>query len=166
MSTGKNNVRKRKGFITKKTYNAFIKKHPTVDITFEQFKMILEESNKAIRDSILENELGFKLPNRLGYIAVTKFKPKKECYAVNWIETRRLGKKIPQLNLHSLGYIYQIKLYKNPNVRSLMVYKMNAHRIIKRMLAAKIKSGTDYLEIDRSYYNRRFNIVNMLKHSE
>ena len=45
----------------------------------------------------------------------------------------------------------------------LRVYKINAHRIIKRMLAKKIKEGySEYINIDKNYFNQRFRIENLL----
>lgn len=163
MSAKPNKVRNRVGLINKQIYKAFIQKHPSVDVSEQQFLTILKESTKTIRDHILENPLGFKLPYELGYIAVDKFKGLKDYFGVNWIETRRLGKLIPLLNLHSFGYFFKVKFYPNPRIKPLQVYKMNAHRKLNRMLAKKIKEGKEYIPIDKSYYSNRFKIGQTVK---
>jgi hypothetical protein len=161
MSSLQNKVRNRVGFINQRTYKEFSQKHP--DISYNEYVEVLKASNKAIRDTILNNPLGFKLPYNIGYLAVDKFKGLRDYVAIDWIATRRLGKKIPLTNLHSFGYFFKIKLYPNPRIKPLQVYKMTAHRILKRMLAASIKGGKEYLEIDRSYFSNRFKIGHNLK---
>lgn len=161
MSSGKNKITNRKNFINRETYLEFSKKHP--DISYTDYIAVLKESTKAIRDNILENPLGFKLPYNIGYIAVDKFKPLRHYRAIDWVNTRRLGKYVPLTNFHSYGYIFDIKFYPNYRISALRNYKMQAHRILNRMLAQSIKSGKQYLEIDRSYYSKRFRINEILK---
>lgn len=163
MSSEKNKVRNRVGFINRKAYKLFLEKHPNNTTTYEQYILILKESTKAIRDFILENPLGFKLPYNLGYIAVDKFKGLKDYVGIDWPATRRLGRVIPLMNLHSFGYFFKIKLYPNPKIKPLLIYKMNAHRKINRMLAANIKQGKEYLQIERSYFSNRFRIGQHIK---
>lgn len=159
MGAKKNIVGGRVGFINRKSYKAFIKKYPLSHVTYEEYISVLKKSNIHIRDFILTNELGFKLPLNLGYIAVKKFKPSKKHIAIDWVNSRRLGKRIPFTNFHSFGYSYSISLFKNSRVKPLYAYKMNAHRVIKRMLAKNIKNNTQqYLELDPAFFNKRFSI--------
>lgn len=163
MGANKNKVTGRVGFINRKTYNEFIKDNPTSTITYENFIKVLKESSIVIRDYVLNNELGFKLPYELGYIAVDKFKPSKSHISIDWVNTKRFGKKIPLTNLHSFGNVYKVKLYKNPKIKPLMGYKMTAHRILKRLIAQKVKSGkARYIPLETSYFGKRFNINNYL----
>lgn len=162
MGSEQNKVRNRLGFINHKTYNDFIEKYPKSDVTYEQYIRVTKESTSVIRDFILDNELGFKLPHNLGYIAVDKFKPSKDSLYIDWKNTRLLGKIIPFTNFHSLGYVFKIKLYKNSKIQPLKAYEMNTHRILKRMLAKKVKEGKQYIHIDRSYFNKRFSIDRFL----
>lgn len=165
MSSKPNKVRGRIGFINRKGYKAFKEKYKDEKITYTEYIAILKESNSAIREHILDNPLGFKIPYNLGYIAVDKFKGLKNYMAIDWVATRRLGRRIPLLNLHSFGYFFKIKLYKNPRIRPLKVYKMDPHRLINRALNLKIRSGKEYLEIDRSYFSNRFRIGQNIKHN-
>lgn len=163
MGAAKNKVTGRTNYISKGNYKLFIEKYPESDITYKEYITVLKESTITIRDHILENSLGFKLPQNLGYIAVTSFKTNKNFVAIDWVNTRKLGKVIPLTNFHSFGNAYKIRLFKNSRIKPLIVYKMNAHRIIKRMLAKNIKSGSNvYVHIDRSYFTKRFHIDNTL----
>lgn len=163
MSVNQNKVTGRKGFINRATYNAYKAKYPNDSTTYEEFITILKESNKDIREHILENPIGFKLPYNFGYMAVDKFKGLSHYVAIDWVNTRKLGKRVPLTNFHSFGYFYKIKLFKNPKIKPLFIYKMDPHRVINRMLAKRIKAGKNYLSIDKSYYSKRFRIGDYLK---
>lgn len=159
MGTGLNKVRNRTGFVNRASYKDFIKKNPKSNIEYDKYIQILKESNKTIRECILTNELGFKLPLNLGYIAITKFKQRDNYVVTDWQNSVKYKKLIPLTNLHSFGWMFKIKFYKNHRIKPLEIYQMQAHRNIKRMLAQKIKSGQqNYLELDNSYFNKRFSI--------
>lgn len=158
MGSNLNKIRERVGFINRETYLAFKEKYPDENITYSQYMQVLKESTRAIRDHVLENPLGFKLPYNLGYIAVDKYKPRSTFNVWDLRNSKLLHKQVPFLNLHSFGYMFKIRFYPNTRIKPLNVYKMNPHRIINRMLAKSIKGGKEYLEIDRSYYSRRFRI--------
>lgn len=164
MGSAKNKVAGRANYISRDEYNSFKEKYPTTPITYENFINILKTSTVCIRDHVLENPLGFKLPHNLGYIAVKKFKTNAKFFAVDWVNTLKLGRRIPLTNFHSFGHGFKIDFFKNSKIRPLMPYKMNAHRIIKRMLAQVIKAGDySYINIDKNYFTKRFNIENYLK---
>lgn len=160
---GVNKIGNRVNLLNKENYNEFKLKYPESDITYNNFVTILKESNELINYYILENELGFKLPNNLGYIAVNKFKQRGTYRVIDWKNTNKFNKIVPNLNLHSFGYMYTINLFKNPKSNALQVYKFNAHRLLKRELAQKIKKGKDYYSIDRNFFSKRLNIDNYLK---
>src|SRR5689334_22034598 len=119
MSSAKHRIGERIGFVNRKVYKEFNEKYKELGISYDDYISILKESTKAIRDSILENPIGFKLPYNLGYLAVDKFKPLHHYVAVDWPNTRRLGKLVPLLNLHSFGYMFSVKFYANHKIRAL-----------------------------------------------
>lgn len=163
MGANQNLIRGRVGFINRIYYNKFVEKNPSTTITYEQYISVLKQSTILIRDFILGNELGFKLPFNLGYIAVDKYKCSKNYVAVDWVNTRKLGRIIPLTNFHSLGYGFKVKLFKNSRIKPFQGYAMNAHRVIKRMLAKNIKEGThNYIAINKSVYSKRFAIDHYL----
>lgn len=165
MSAKPNKISGRRGFIGYKAYREFKKKHPNETVSYEEYIKILKTSTQCIRDHILDNPLGFKLPYNLGYIAVDKFKALNHYVSVDWVATKKLGKRVPLTNLHSFGHMFTIKLYPNPRKKPLLVYKMTAHRIINRLLAKRIKEGKEYLEIDRTYFSKRFRIGEHIKYN-
>lgn len=163
---GPNKIGNRVGFVNKKAHKEFVKKTGSA-ITVEQYKEIINESLLEIREYILENELGFKLPANLGYIAVNKFKQLDDYVVIDWQSTKKYKKVIPVVNLHSFGYMFKIQFFKNKSIRPLDVYFMNAHRHFKRALSKKIKAGEqNYMKLDNSFFTKRFRINNIFKNSE
>lgn len=166
MGAGLNKVRNRVNLINKQNYKEFITKFPKSEISYETFIKVLKESNKRIGNYILTNELGFKVPYNLGYIAITKFAQKEDYKVIDWVNTSRLNKVIPLTNLHSFGNMFKFELYKNRRIKPLLAYKMTAHRLIKRTLAKRIKDGKqNYLKLDNSYFNKRFAIERIIKNN-
>lgn len=163
MGAGKNKIKNRCNFINRETYNAFKDKYPETHITYNLFIDVLKNSTKLISEHILDNPLGFKLPYNLGYIAVDKFKAKDHYVIIDWKATRRLGKRVPLTNLHSFGFMYKIKFFKNPRINPLKNYSFNAHRLLNRKLGDNILTNSkEYIEIERNYFSKRFNIDNYI----
>lgn len=160
---GKNKIGNRTNYSNKATYNQFILKYPELNITYEEYFNIIKKSNQAINYYILNNELGFKLPRNLGYVAVNKFKQQSRYRVIDWKNSLKYGKEIPLLNLHSFGNMYKIDIFKNKRLNALRAYKFNAHRTLKRALAQKIKEGKDYFSIDKNFFSKRMDIDNYLK---
>lgn len=166
MGSGLNKIKNRINYSTQAYYKEFKQKYPNSKVTSEQYYEIIRNSNITIKNYILDgNCIGFKIPY-FGYIAVSKFKPKPTYKMIDWVTSNKLGKIIPLTNLHSFGYLYKINFYRNNKRVPIRVYKMEAHRNMKRELAQYIKAGKDYYTVDRDYFNKRFHIDNYLKYTE
>jgi hypothetical protein len=126
-------------------WKAFKEKHNS-DISYQDFTKIIKESNKKIYDTVISDENGFKLPENLGYLCVIKYKTKKK--AINWADTKKYGKKIYYLNLHSFGFRYHIKWFKTGISRFAFneIYKFAPLRNMRRDVSQKIRDGKDYYE--------------------
>lgn len=163
MGIGLNKIKNREGFVNRESYNLFIEKNKDSKITYEQYILILKNSLRITKQYILENPLGFKMPNNLGYITVCKYKPKTNRTPIDWVASKKLGKHVPLTNLHTFGYMYSINLYANPTIHSIKNYQFVPHRKLKRELGAQLKSGfNQHIHVDKSYFSRRFNIDNLL----
>lgn len=116
------------------------------EISYKDFTTIIKESNKKIYKAIIEDERGFKLPENLGYLCVIKYKTKHK--AINWKDTKKYGKTIYYLNLHSFGYRYHIKWFKTGICRFPFneVYKFVPLRTMRTEVSKLIRSGRDYHE--------------------
>jgi hypothetical protein len=162
MSSGKYKTKNRINYSIAKYFEEFKEQNPTTNITAKQYVEILKESNKLIGQAILENPHGFKLPNNIGYIAIDKYKIRNKI-PIDWVTSRKLGKKTYLTNLHSFGFIYRIRFYKNPNKAHLCYYVFKAQRLLKRSLAQKIFGGKEYEHLDRTFFSRRFSIDKIFK---
>jgi hypothetical protein len=141
---------KRYNPLTKKLWRHF-KKDRQIDITFEDFKNIIWTSNQIMADCIAEEEAGIEMPERLGNVVVTKYKGSKKKIPIDWVNSRRLGKQIPLLNLHSFGFIHHIKWFKMICIfKNRNIYKFEPYRLLKRAVAAKVKAGKRFHQWDDS----------------
>lgn len=126
-------------------WKAFKEKHKS-DISYADFTKIVKESNKKIYETIINDENGFKLPENLGYLCVIKYKTKKK--AINWADTKKFGKTIYFLNLHSFGFRYHIKWFKTGISRFAFneVYKFAPLRTMRTEVSKNVKAAKEYHE--------------------
>lgn len=129
-------------FLNYERLNKDLYKQLNPGVSFEEWKKIINQSNKQIGNYILNEPLGFLLPNRLGLLMVNKFKQKGYFNMKHFCQT---GEKKPLLNLHSLGYLYKIRwiIQKNTIFSTRNIYKFKAVRVLNRTLASRIFAQQD-----------------------
>lgn len=129
------------------------------NLTRRQFGNILRSINLKIADKILEG-YSFKMPSRMGILAVTRkkefvgFKDGKaitnrpiDYRATNELwnnnpEAKAQGKLVRFLNKHTNGWIYKVAYNKYyANYKNKSVYSLQINREIKRQLAKNIFNG-------------------------
>lgn len=122
------------------------------EITYRDYKRILEAFNKIVLDSLLESSEGFKMPSGLGYVQIVKYKPKsynKKSLSIDFKATREYGKNIYHLNEHSNGYKFRLYWSKTPRTfTDRYMYQLSLVRANKRHLAQLIFNNHDYINID------------------
>ena len=164
MSAAAYKTKNRINYSSAKGYKAFKEKYPDSNITSQQYALVIRKSNALIASAILENPFGFKLPNNIGYIAVDKYQPKKGSRKpIDWITTNKLHKLTYLTNLHSFGWIYHLKFYKNPSKKNVDCYTFKPQKLLRIALAKRIKAGEEYEPLDRSFFSRRFSIDKIFK---
>lgn len=150
-----------------KLWEDFIKE-TGIDISKNQFLEIIWANNKNIATSIISESEGVQLPQGFGSIVVTKYKPtaEKRRKIIDYQNTKKLGKVIPLLNLHTFGYVYNIRWFKiGTNIKNLKFYGLEKTRPLKRGLAKAIKSGVSFFQWSASdlwnltKLERRFNRI-------
>jgi len=138
---------------TYKKFKAAHKNTGTKKITFQQYADIIIGFNVKFWEYLCETGLPLKLPKGLGTLVINKYKPKttikiredgtsytKDRRAIDFVASRKYGKKIYQLNDHTNGYIYHYKWTKNKNtMEDAPIFKFEGCRIMKRTLAHYIK---------------------------
>lgn len=134
--------------LDKKLWKQFCEK-TGIEIDYFSFRDIIWTTNEMIQDAIADDNAGLELYEGLGHAVVSEYKPIK--LAPNWPQCSRLDRFIPQLNLHSLGYMYTIKWFKQgTRVSNINVYRLEPYRILKRRVAANIKAGKKYFKWENS----------------
>lgn len=117
------------------------------------YKEICKKALLLMRQSIL-NGNALNLGSRMGYLQITK-KPvnivsyqKKANSLIDWVASKKLGKKVINFNDHTDNYVYKITWLKGTcNAKNKGIYQFIPNRFFKRELAFYIKSlKRDYIE--------------------
>jgi hypothetical protein len=128
-------------------YKRLIKKNK-VDkkIDYETWLKIVLLSNKKIAESILNTELGFRLPCGLGTLRIEGNKPSenKKVYVYNKNQKRVLAR-----NLHSFGYMYSLNWLKGNEVRFNFrdIYDFSQTREVKKAMNLQIQKEFPYIKL-------------------
>lgn len=121
-------------------------------ITFEEYQDICGDYYKEVCNAVILESKFIKLPFRMGHLYVGKKKPKvlsSATLSTDWQESRRLHKRILNINDHTGGFKFRFIWTKNQSfIVNKELYRLVFSRTNKRDLAKAIKSGShDYIEI-------------------
>lgn len=136
------------------TIRDMFKEYHKIDenVSYFRFKRILDKFNEIVKESVLNGSESFKMPHRLGLIAIVKYKPKNydsKSLSKDYKTSKELNKTIYHLNEHSDGYKYRLYWSKNKNTfPEVYKYNLSLVRQNKRKLAQLIFNGNDYINID------------------
>lgn len=131
-------------------FGRFKELHPkeAKEIGVKKHNEIVFTADQIIADIILNEPLGFKLPERMGWLYIIKYKPKVRRTDENL--SRQYDKKIVYINSHTYGYSYKFYWAKRGRgVRNITAYTFKACRKLKRNLAQFLfnKKGDFYEKI-------------------
>lgn len=133
-------------------YQSYIRENNAVELSYVDFKRILDEMCNVILDSVLNASEGFKMPYGLGFIQVGKYLPKTYTpgsLSVDYKASKEYDKKIYHLNDHSNGYKYRLYWSKVPRTfPDRYRYQLSFVRANKRKLAQLIFNNKDYIDIN------------------
>ena len=142
---------------SKDNYNDFCRRHPSVILTFDQWKNIIYEFNGAFRDYILETGDRIKFPFGFGEFSINKKKRKRILKSANgqehiglpidWKKTREKGKTIYNFNFHTEGYFFGWRWFKTTaRFKNVDLWYFRATRLSSRLI-------NHYIQIDKKYQN-------------
>lgn len=145
------------------------KRETGIEIPYITFSTIINETNSLTAQRIIENTSGFKLPEGLGYLAVTRYKDNKR--KIDFKKSKELGFKIYFTNFHSYGYSNRICWFANQIARCKFhqIYKFIPERKVNRDLGQKTLSGKIYNEYLYDHFKQkriRLNIDKRLESGE
>lgn len=128
-----------------------------IQIPYDTFVTIINTSNEVIRRMCTTNIQGFKMPESLGYIAVTRYQPKPGARSIDWKRTRELGTRVYHTNFHSFGYKPKISWYMDTLVScsNMNIYKFVPDRNFSRGVSAAVTAGKTYNELSYEHFKTK-----------
>ena len=138
----------------KKNYNNFCEEYPNINLSFDDWKLIIYSYNENFREYILETGEKARLPAGLGDFSIKKKKRKrtKEVNGkefinlpVDWKRTKEKGKKVYNFNFHTEGYYFGWVWFKRSAMfRHSDLWYFKPSRTTSRLL-------NHYLKVDKEY---------------
>ena len=142
---------------SKENYINFCKKHPSVKLTFEEWRIIIYTYNEAFKEYILETGERAKLPYGFGEFSINKKKRRKMKgidgkefvnLPIDWKKTREKGKRIYNFNFHTEGYFFGWVWFKNTaRIKHTDLWYFKPSRTTSRLLSHYIKTDDKYQHI-------------------
>jgi hypothetical protein len=145
---------------SRENYNDFCKKHPSISLTFDEWRNILYSFNDSFRNYILETGERAKLPYGLGEFTINKKKRRKMKgpndefinLAVDWKKTKEKGKIIYNFNYHTEGYFFGWVWFKeSTRFKHSDLWYFKPTRVTSRLLAHYIQTNDKYQHIYRTW---------------
>lgn len=138
---------------SKENYLDFCKKNPDIEIDFIKWKNIVHSYNDMFRIYILETGDKIKMPMGFGQFSINKKKRKRRAgkdgeyinMAVDWQKSKKLGKRIYNMNHHTDGYFFGWVWFKSTaRFKQSMLWYFKPSRITSRLI-------NHYIHIDDKY---------------
>jgi nucleoid DNA-binding protein len=147
---------------SKENYNKFCKKHPSIKLTYDEWRNILYTFNESFKEYILETGEKAKLPYGFGEFSINKKKRRKlknnvdgkefVNLPIDWQKTREKGKVIYNFNYHTEGYFFGWMWFKNTaRFRHSDLWYFKPSRLTSRLLSHYIKTNDKYQNIYREW---------------
>lgn len=130
---------------SKDNYKKFKEEFPELSLSYLQWSNIIYNFNYAVRDYVLETGNVFKLPWGFGEISILKKKRKKILILpdgtekinlpIDWVKTRKAGKRIYNFNFHTDGFSFKWRWFnKTARLKYSRLWVFKPSRISSRML--------------------------------
>lgn len=117
-------------------------------VTYKEYVSICTIFYQMISKAIIDDGIRFKFPFGLGELFILKRKIKcNNKMPIDWVLSVKEGKRIYNLNEHSLGFGYKFFWTKPCHITNKFMYRLVLTRANKRYLAKAIKQNKkDYFE--------------------
>ena len=145
---------------SRENYKSFCKKHPSIKLTFDEWKNIVYAFNEEFKDYILETGEKAKLPFGFGEFSINKKKRRKKKglndefvnLPVDWKKTREKGKIIYNFNYHTEGYFFGWMWFKETaRLRNTELWYFKPCRNTSRLLSHYINASEKYQHLYREW---------------
>jgi nucleoid DNA-binding protein len=145
---------------SKENYKLFCKKHPSIKLTYDEWRNILYSFNDAFKNYILETGEKAKLPFGFGEFSINKKKRRKKKglndefvnLPVDWKKTKEKGKIIYNFNYHTEGFFFGWHWFKETaRIRNIALWYFKPSRTTSRLLSHYIKTDEKYQHLYREW---------------
>lgn len=149
------NYKKSKGYHYTYTIGDFHSDYVKAGGTYSRkiFTKVCVRILEILKQEIIENRVHFNIPHIRGKICIRKVKHHKaqlNAHRINWSETKKLGKYVYYLNMHTDRYYFRWKWERGPRNsigKGEIFYSFKPVRAATRALAAHIKKCASDPEI-------------------
>lgn len=141
-------------------YKNFCKKHPTIKLTYDEWRNIIYSFNDAFKNYILETGEKAKLPFGFGEFSINKKKRRKKKglndefvnLPVDWKKTKEKGKIIYNFNYHTEGFFFGWMWFKDSaRFKNADLWYFKPSRTTSRLLSHYLKTNEKYQHIYREW---------------
>jgi hypothetical protein len=141
---------------SRENYKSFCKKHPSIKLTFDEWRNILYSYNDAFKNYILETGEKAKLPFGFGEFSINKKKRRKKKglndefinLPIDWQKTKEKGKYIYNFNYHTEGFFFGWLWFKeSARLKNTNLWYFKPSRVTSRLLSHYIKTDEKYQHI-------------------
>jgi nucleoid DNA-binding protein len=145
---------------SKENYKLFCKKHPSIKLTFDEWRNVLYSFNEAFKNYILETGERARLPFGFGEFSINKKKRRKKKglndefvnLPIDWQKTKEKGKRIYNFNFHTEGYFFGWIWFKETTrIKNIDLWYFKPSRTTSRLLSHYIKADDKYQHIYREW---------------
>jgi len=145
---------------SKENYKLFCKKHPSIKLTFDEWRNILYSFNESFKNYILETGEKARLPFGFGEFSINKKKRRKKKglndefvnLPIDWQKTKEKGKRIYNFNFHTEGYFFGWIWFKETTrIKNIDLWYFKPSRTTSRLLSHYIKADDKYQHIYREW---------------
>lgn len=145
---------------SKENYNNFCKKHPSIKLSFDEWRNIIYTYTDFFKEYILETGEKAKLPFGFGEFSINKKKRRKKIglnnefvnLPVDWKKTKERGKIIYNFNFHTEGYFFGWMWFKDSaRLKHTALWYFKPSRTTSRLLSHYIKTNEKYQHIYRTW---------------
>ena len=137
-------------------YKNFCKKHPTIKLTYDEWRNIIYSFNDAFKNYILETGEKAKLPFGFGEFSINKKRRRKMKglndefinLPVDWKKTKEKGKIIYNFNYHTEGFFFGWMWFKDSaRLKHTELWYFKPSRTTSRLLSHYLKTDDKYQHI-------------------
>lgn len=146
---------------SKENYKDFCLKNPDIKITFNEWKNVVYSYNDLFRMYILETGEKVKMPMGFGQFSINKKKRKRRAgkdnefinMPIDWQKTKKLGKRIYNMNHHTDGYFFGWVWFKSTAMfKQSLLWYFKPTRETSRLITHYINVNDKYQHLYKEWF--------------